>query len=546
MIRSLGGQYADALGKLRVRTSAKTGVLARGRAEVVYEHEGRQQDMTSEKIPDPLSFPDSEPNVSSTAAAPAGRATNIVAPADQRFAKLVDEILFLALLAGLAWTPSWFGSNRSLAWGVNAVVFGGLAVLYEIGLLITRRRHPVAMRRIWFPALAFVIVCVWALIQVSSWTPVAYQHPIWQMARETLGRDVPGVISINRDKTIIALLRFVTCGLAFWLALQLCRASGRARRLVEALAIIGALYAAYGIIAFFIFPNTILWFDKIHYRDSVTSTFINRNSYATYAGIGLTAALGLTMSYYLNRAEPPAASVGRKIAGLLALTVGKGGAWIACVFVIGIALILTGSRGGVSATVAGILALVFLSGVRGRKNAVAAGFGLLAAGLAIGVAFFNFGDFLADRLTAQGFASEDRLAAYRLTWRSIADAPLFGFGDGTFQEVFPMYRDGSIGPFGVWDKAHNSYLELLQGLGVPVAVIFLSGLALLAGRCVYAALTRQNSATAPLAASAATVVVSLHAFVDFSLQMQAVALTWAAILGAGVAQSWSGRVVTNR
>jgi hypothetical protein len=46
-------------------------------------------------------------------------------------------------------------------------------------------------------------------------------------------------------------------------------------------------------------------------------------------------------------------------------------------------------------------------------------------------------------------------------------------------------------------------------------------------------------------AVSASVMVALHAFVDFSMQIQAVALTWTALLAAGVAQSWSSRVDTS-
>jgi hypothetical protein len=463
-----------------------------------------------------------------------------------KYAARIDDALFLAFILTLAWTPFWFGSNRTMAWGVNAVGFGGLALLYEIGLLATLRRHPVALRRIWFPALAFAAVCAWSLIQVAAFIPAGYQHPIWRMARDALGQDLPGSISVNRDDTIVALLRFVTCGMAFWLTLQLCRSSARARRLAQAIAVIGAVYATYGIIGFFVFPRTILWFDKLYYLDSVTSSFINRNSYATYAGVGLMAALAVTASLFLHRGGVQGAGVGRKMFQLLALIIGPGGLWIACAFIIGVALILTGSRGGFFATLGGSLTFLPLAGVRGRKNAAALGFGLLMVGLAIGAAFFNYGDFLADRLTTQGLASDDRLAVYGLTWSSIADAPLLGFGDGTFQEIFPMYRDKTIDFISFWDKAHNSYLELLQGLGVPVALLCLAAIVQLAGRCVFAALTRRNSVTAPLAASAATVIVGLHAFVDFSLQIQAVALTWVALLGAGTAQSWSSNIATDR
>ena len=104
-----------------------------------------------------------------------------------------------------------------------------------------------------------------------------------------------------------------------------------------------------------------------------------------------------------------------------------------------------------------------------------------------------------------------------------------------------MYRDRSVSPVGMWDKAHNTYLEIIQGLGVLAAALFFSMLVSLVVRCAYAALMRKSSSTAPLVAASASVIVGLHSFVDFSMQMQAVALTWTALLGAGVAQSWSSQ-----
>src|SRR5262249_13824205 len=147
------------------------------------------------------------------------------------------------------------------------------------------------------------------------------------------------------------------------------------------------------------------------------------------------------------------------------------------------------------------------------------------------------GDLFGARLLQFGVDASDRIAVYRLTLLSILDAPWAGFGYGTFENVFPMYRDASVNAWGMWDKAHNTYLEVIHGLGIPAAVRNLSGLAALAGRCAKAALTRQSSATAPLVATSTTVIVALHSFVDFSMQIQAVALTWTALIGAGVAQS---------
>jgi len=191
-----------------------------------------------------------------------------------------------------------------------------------------------------------------------------------------------------------------------------------------------------------------------------------------------------------------------------------------------------------------LLALILITTLRGR-NAITATASLLGL-LAAGVAIFVFGDFFAGRLLALGFDAADRLAVYKLTILSILDAPWKGFGYGTFEYVFPMYRDNSLSPYGFWDKAHNTYLEIFQGLGIPIAALFFVMLLILAVRCGHAALTRKSSATAPLVATAATVIVALHSFVDFSMQIQAVALTWTALLGAGVAQSWSSRVDTSK
>lgn len=456
----------------------------------------------------------------------------------------LDDALFYALLLGLAFAPFWLGSNRMIAWGVNAVYYAVLALVYEASRLAAGREHAVALRRVAVPAGLCALVACWAMLQSTSLLPAAHHHPIWRMAADALGRSTQGAISLDPDSTVLAVMRFATCAACFWVALQLARSRRRARRLVQAVAIIGFLYALYGVIAFEFFPNNLLWLKKIDYVDSVSSTFVNRNSYATYAALGLICALSLAVHRFTEqRSESLPAT--RQAAALIAQMTGLGGFWIVVAGGVGVALVMTGSRGGIMATLLGLLAFALLTLLHGRRNAVGAGFALLLTGVTIAAAFFSYGDLFASRLNNQGFISDERVAAFSLTWRSILDAPWFGFGDGAFQSVFPIYRDASISPVGVWDKAHNTYLETLQGLGAPAALMLFTALALLWGRCVHAALSRRASATAPLAASVATVAVGLHALVDFSLQIQAVALTFTALLGAGVAQSWSSKIKTN-
>jgi O-antigen ligase len=451
--------------------------------------------------------------------------------------RAADRRIFIALMVGLAVAPFWLGSDRPIAWGFNALYYGALAIAYEGALLIGGREHPVALRRIWFPALAFACVVIWSLLQIAPFMPESWRHPIWRLASDALGEPIAGSISVNPDLTVLAVTRLLTCGLVFWLSLQLCRSERRARAMVKGIALIGLGYAVYGILAFFVWPDTILWFDKEHYRGSLTSTFINRNSYATYAGIGLICALACALRAFQRLAAPVDAGLGQKVTALIAGMLGSGGGWIAGAFIIAVALVMTGSRGGVACSVAGILVFVVLGGSHGRERPVAVGIILLLAILVLGVALLGFGDFLAGRLNADGVRSGDRLAIYALTWRAILDSPWLGSGYGAFQDVFKLYRDSSVPLPWFWDRAHDTYLELLQGLGMPVTTLFMLGVASVIWQCINGVVIRRARVFTRLAAASATVIICLHALVDFSLQVQAVALTWAALLGGSAAES---------
>jgi hypothetical protein len=50
--------------------------------------------------------------------------------------------------------PFLFGSNVLLAWGINAVLFPGLVITYELSLLIRGKGQSVAIRALKAPAAA--------------------------------------------------------------------------------------------------------------------------------------------------------------------------------------------------------------------------------------------------------------------------------------------------------------------------------------------------------------------------------------------------------
>ena len=114
-----------------------------------------------------------------------------------------QAILWL-YVAGLAWVPFWYGSSDLIAWGINAVIFPGLTLLYEFSLVIRRRGHPVSLRELALPAAMFGAVVGWIGLQTIDWGWVPLDNPIWEMAAKALGRPVHGSISIDRDLTNLA------------------------------------------------------------------------------------------------------------------------------------------------------------------------------------------------------------------------------------------------------------------------------------------------------------------------------------------------------
>jgi hypothetical protein len=453
----------------------------------------------------------------------------------------VEAALFWLYVAGLAWVPFWYGSNALLAWGINAIIFPALVVAYEVSLLIAGRPHPVAVRQIGVPALFFLAVVAWIVVQSTTATPHAIHSPIWSLTADALGAPVAGRISVDRDLTLQALVRLITSASVFWLALQFCRDAIMANRLIAGIAVICTAYVAYGLAIFATAPGNFLSLEPRRTASFVSSTFYNRNNFATYAGLGAVVIAGLLSKYY-RHAVAAAGPARLRIAAIIETT-GKGGAlFIGALFIVVAALLLSGSRGGIISASFGCFVLLALTAAHGRKSAHGRRDIVLFVSVVVLVIFIGFGDTFVGKISQQGLGDDSRMAIYLLTLGSIFDAPLLGYGYGTFADVFPMFRDRSIDTSGVWLMAHNTYLEVFQGLGLVFGTLLIASVGLLALRCIVGASRRRQNATIPYIAGSVAGLIAANALVDFSLQIQAVTLTFMAVLGAGTAQSVSSQI----
>src|SRR5262249_1598405 len=142
---------------------------------------------------------------------------------------------------------------------------------------------------------------------------------------------------------------------------------------------------------------------------------------------------------------------------------------------------------------------------------------IIVGALLVAALFLIFGDVVLGKISQQGVGDQGRIRLYVITMRSILAAPWLGYGYGTFADVFPMFRDQSMDPLGLWIAAHDTYLETFQGLGLIFGPMLVATVALLVWRCVKGAATRQMNETPGVAASVA-LLLGAHALVDFSLQ----------------------------
>ncbi len=450
----------------------------------------------------------------------------------------LTRLAFAGLLATVAFAPLPLGGNRPWAWSALSLLVGLDLVLWAAAALADRGAMGAPWPRLRGPVLGFALIVAWIVAQALPIAPAAWRHPLWGEAAAALDVAVPGTISLDPRATLDALMRLLAYAGVFWLAVQLGRDSRRARAAVWTVALAGLAYALYGLVIELGHFDRILWYRRWAYPGSLTSTFVNRNSFATYAGLALVVVVGLALEQ-LRRAPPIATRAGLRwaVQGLG----GRFGFLLGMALAIGTALLLTDSRGGMVAAFVGLAALALAFALRrgARPGAALATLGAVAL-FAVGLLALSSGGAL-DRLGQTVLAESERPAVYVLVLKGIAQRPLLGVGYGAFEAAFPLIRDETIRGDLVYDKAHNSYLEFAFEAGLPAFLAMMAVLGALVWRVARGARNRRRDRVFPCIGIGASALVASHALVDFSIQIPAVAMTFALLLGVAVAQSWSSR-----
>lgn len=439
------------------------------------------------------------------------------------------------LFAVVALAPLPLGSAGAVAPAIWSVLLG-LALL---GMLPA----PLRMSQLVILAGAAAVALVYLVVlheQLSSapWLPVT-PYPLWHEMSDLLGIRTAPLISAAGNQPFFS----AGLGIVSFLALAggVLVGSDRhlSRQLLWVIATAGAIYAVIALVNFEIEPSRIFFFyEKLAHITSLTTPFVNRNTAAIYYGCCALIWLmlgcerierhlpshGFSWQRFVRRLD-------RKARRMILLCAAG---WFTCL----LAMFLTGSRAGAGLSLlAGVGATVafFHRRLHGsRRLAMMLGGALLAAFLLLEI----LGGGVGGRFSLQGLSDEGRMSVYRATRRMIADHPWLGTGLGTFEWVFPAYRTDDISLSGIWNRAHNSFLELAAGGGMLMAATLIIALVAAAAVLIHGIRSRRRDVIFPVVALFATLAGIAHSNVDFSLQISGYAIVIAALLGVGLAQSF--------
>ncbi len=284
-------------------------------------------------------------------------------------------------------------------------------------------------------------VAIYAFVQIIAFGSII----------DASGLGVPRTISLEPFATQMTGLHLFALSIIFSLSLIYVDSAKRLQKMVYVVAIFGFAYAFYAILQSLLSPTRIY---GLYERPTPFGSFVNRHNYAAYMEMAMSIPLGLILAGAVKR---------DKI--LL---------YITAVSLMGISLLLSGSRGGLVAMAAEVFLLLLLTTrTRGfKKIALRAALSVVLIGVVIGGAVFVGGETgisrFAETMNSKDVTT-DRTHIWSVTIKVISANLPFGAGLGAFGQAYTPYDD--FNGLERVEQAHNDYLQVLADAGLVGALI---------------------------------------------------------------------------
>lgn len=418
---------------------------------------------------------------------------------------LPNRIAFALIFVLIVVTTAAYGAVHQ---PVLALFYVLVALMVVMWGLDGWRSRTFSIDRSWLQ-LPLYAAAVYGVIQIIPFGTIA----------ETAGvSGIPRTISFDPFATQLTALHFLALGLFFSATLVLIDSASRIRKIVVFICAFGFAFAFFAILQSVLSPGKIYGIYETRFAVPFGS-FVNRHNFAAYMEMTIGLPLGMLF------------------AG--AVVKDKRLLYVTGIALMGVALLMSGSRGGLVAFLAQIIFLIMLTTgakSRGRLVMKVAFSSLLIAAIVVGSIFIGGENSLtriADTATSSDITT-DRVHIWSVTTEVITNNLPLGAGLGAFGVAYTPFDEYS-GMERV-EQAHNDYLQVAADagiVGVAVGLFFLFWLF----RYGLAAANTANAYRRGVAigALAGCFGVLVHSVFDFVLHVTAVSIMFITLMGLIVA-----------
>lgn len=329
-----------------------------------------------------------------------------------------------------------------------------LCSLVFIGwILTTSERHPLrdllCAPLIVFFALPLLYVLYLVPLPSGLWSGLASKEQV-VAGYNILGMPLPAApLSISSEKTFLSLFAFLPVA-AIILITRLSSNAAELKTALRSLPFIALGIAVLGCIQALVGGDALRFYENFTEGRPV-SIFSNTNHLGTFLAIMLPFALIALLASH-RKVDRQAAFQKRAVAGMVAI------------ILIATALLTKSSAGYILIILSLVLGVLWLKKTAAARNLTLLflGFGLLVF---IADFFIFSGEFVAFINKFSNTSGSSRLEIFKTTGVAIQNGGLFGYGPGSFRDVYKTFEGTDRLTRGVVNEAHNDYLQLWFELG---------------------------------------------------------------------------------
>lgn len=356
---------------------------------------------------------------------------------------LVNKLTFFLLCATIILTTVAYGTVHQPIIAGFYVIITITAILWAFDGFLSGK-FKVNKTLLQIPLIAIII---FGFVQIIPFGSLA----------ETAGvSGIPRTISLDPFATQTSTFHFIALLIFFSVLTAMIDSAKRLQKIVTLITIFGFVFAFFAILQSFLSPTKIYGIYESRFG-SPFGSFVNRHNFAAYMEMALSVPLGLIFVGGINKDKR-----------LLYLT---------AIALMGVALLLSGSRGGLIALLAEVIFLIIITTKTRNFKQIALKVGLVAILITAIIAgsIFVGGDTsltrFAETAATENFTT-DRTHIWSVTLNVIKNNLLFGAGLGGFGVAYTAF-DTYSGLERV-EQAHNDYLQVLADAGI--VGLFIGGL----------------------------------------------------------------------